>query len=178
MMTVHTEFPKFDNIDAFNKILGAVQPLGFEDTSWSNDVSPSIGIYDDADEYIFRLWVDFKDPAQREYDDLSVYVMTLGDEDIVAANDVDTFVQDVLTKLTEILAKCYVDELVDKLDPPERDAVREGRAVPNDFYDANESLIVAWDHTFGRSPFDADGHLNEATLNLFNAAMAIAHPQV
>ena len=52
MRTYATEFPDF--------VLDVVIPEGFHDQSWHNDVCPSFsgrGV---------RLWIDYKDPEQRE----------------------------------------------------------------------------------------------------------------
>jgi hypothetical protein len=37
-----TAFPDFDNGDTFDTLLAALEPMGFIDSSYKNDVSPSI----------------------------------------------------------------------------------------------------------------------------------------
>ena len=71
----------------------------------------------------------------------------------------------------------YLDLLEGELTPPERDAIREGRAVPNDFYDANETMLEAWTLTYDAEPFDPEtGHMPDATLYEMNRAMSRVHP--
>lgn len=178
-MNIATEFPAFDNLAAFATILEAFAPLGFVDTSWSNDVCPSIGLFtEDGDETIYRIWIDFADPSKREFEGLTTFTMTSDENTVVASDDLERFIGDVKIQLVADLADAFTDELVDNLTPPERDAVREKRAVPCDFYDSNESMITAWQNAFSCSPFDADGHLSEAVIQIINAAAPIAHSKV
>jgi hypothetical protein len=178
-MNITTEFPAFDNVDAFTTILEAFAPLGFVDTSWSNDVCPSIGLFtEDGDETIYRIWIDYRDPSKREFEGLTTFTMTSEENTIVASDDLERFICDVKIQLIADFAETYIAELVQNLTPPERDAVRENRAVPCDFYDSNESKIIAWQDAFGRSPFDTEGHLSEAVLQIINAALPIAHLDV
>ena len=178
-MNIATEFPAFDNLAAFNTILEAFAPFGFVDTSWSNDVSPSVGLFtEDGDETIYRIWIDFADPSKREFEGLTTFTMTSDENTVVASDDLERFIGDVKIQLVADLADAFTDELVDNLTPPERDAVRENRAVPCDFYDSNESMITAWQNAFRCSPFDADGHLSEAVIQIINAASPIAHSKV
>jgi hypothetical protein len=39
-------------------------------------------------------------------------------------------------------------------------------------------MIIAWQDSFGRSSFDADGHISEAVIQIINAASPIAHSKV
>jgi hypothetical protein len=59
MRTVKTEFPDYD---------GELPVVpGFEDTSWKNDVCPSL-TRDYGDGYELRLWCDYRDPERREFE--------------------------------------------------------------------------------------------------------------
>lgn len=55
-MTYKTEFPHFD----YELII----PDGWVDTSWHNDVSPSIE--KQIGDIKYRIWCDFADPERRE----------------------------------------------------------------------------------------------------------------
>lgn len=58
-MSFQTEFPDFPAAD-----MPAI-PAGFEDTSWHNDSCPSLT----SDEIGLTIWIDYLDPALREYQD-------------------------------------------------------------------------------------------------------------
>lgn len=90
MATYKTEFR---DPDADIEGLVAQLPATFEDTSWRNDMCPSWS----NDEY--RIWVDFKEEARREFcgrghrfivvpittDETGE--QTLGDQDLLATDD-------------------------------------------------------------------------------------------
>lgn len=57
-MTFKAEFPDFPEAD-----MPAIPP-GFEDTSWHNDACPCLT----SDAYGLTIWIDYVDPAQREYE--------------------------------------------------------------------------------------------------------------
>lgn len=56
-MTVRGEFPDFDALDEFDALLG----LGFTDTSWHNDLAPSMSRPG------LSVFVDYRDPNLSEY---------------------------------------------------------------------------------------------------------------
>jgi hypothetical protein len=56
-VTFRTEFPDFPEAD-----FPVAIPAGFEDSGWHNDVSPSLF----AEALNLRIWIDYRDPAQRE----------------------------------------------------------------------------------------------------------------
>lgn len=56
-----TEFPDFDNGILFDAIAERLAPFGFSDSSWANDVCPSIGRFIDRDESRFiHIFVDYR----------------------------------------------------------------------------------------------------------------------
>ena len=61
-----TQFKDFDNGDLFDKLLWALKPYGFEDTSWKNDTCPSIGKQKNEEDYI-QIFVDYKDHNLSEF---------------------------------------------------------------------------------------------------------------
>jgi hypothetical protein len=69
-MTFRTEFPTFDAAS-----LPAI-PADFVDTSWHNDACPSF-----TNEALnLRVWVDFADPADREFDDARRFGLCWNDD--------------------------------------------------------------------------------------------------
>ena len=62
-----TAFPDFDNGDTFDTLLAALEPMGFFDSSYKNDVSPSIMLPNKYDLSAITVWVDYKDRALREW---------------------------------------------------------------------------------------------------------------
>ena len=61
-MTYKTEFPKFDNGDAFEAMAVALTPYGFKDGSWHNDANPSLMAENTADsERYLQVYVTSKD---------------------------------------------------------------------------------------------------------------------
>lgn len=58
----------YDNQANFDKVLAALVPFGFTDSSWCNDNCPSVALYEDNDtgEEIVKVWVDYRDPMERE----------------------------------------------------------------------------------------------------------------
>lgn len=178
-MNITTEFPDFDNLDAFNTLAKILAPLGFVDTSWHNDASPSLSLPNDEGEAIFRVMVDYADTPKREFENTHTFIMIRDEaETITHTDDLERFIGDIKIALVRTLAEEYAETLSDQLDPPERDAVRENRAVPCDFIDGNEAMLLAWENTFDRSPFNAEGHLPEIALNIINATAPIAHRKV
>lgn len=75
-MSYLTEFPDFDHaIDAAH-----LTALGFEDTSWRNDVSPSFT----RDDLV--IWVNYADPAAREFAESSAFEITLDGRSVLTSD--------------------------------------------------------------------------------------------
>ena len=68
MNKVKTEFPNFDDLESFEKILNALKGEGFEDYSWHNDAMPCIG-KDIGNDFHLIIWVDYKNPDLAEFVD-------------------------------------------------------------------------------------------------------------
>lgn len=87
-MSYRTEFPGFEDAPAADWL----RAFGFEDTSWHNDACPSFTCD------VFVLWVDFKDPAAREFGpDGPRYLITDEGREVLATDDwaaVRAFVED------------------------------------------------------------------------------------
>lgn len=77
----------------------------------------------------------------------------------------------------EALTNEYRELLIDVLLPPERDALREGRAVANDFIDANVLILDAFKTVFGRELITDDG-IDEDDMDIVNHAMMEAEKSV
>ncbi|TYL70957.1 hypothetical protein [Bradyrhizobium cytisi] len=65
MSKYRTEFPDFPAADM------PTMPRGFEDSSWHNDSCPSFT----SEELGLRIWIDYADPAQREHDGGSRFML-------------------------------------------------------------------------------------------------------
>lgn len=164
--------------EIFDKALSALEPLKFTDTTWHNDACPSISLVTEDGEDLIRLWIDYPDPADRELGDtLSMFCVVAPDGSELSSDDVESAIKDVHRVMSEMFAKEYLDHLEANLDPPERDAVREGRAVPNDFTDANDFFEPSWLEAFKRS-FWVDDHIPEETISIINMGMSIAHREI
>lgn len=75
-MTMITNFPDFDNAEAFTKALGILEPLGFIDGSYSNDACPSIVKMNDTDTApVITLYVDYANPLSREMPEQSEFAI-------------------------------------------------------------------------------------------------------
>ena len=80
-----TAFPDFDNGNTFDTLLAALEPMGFFDSSYKNDVSPSIMLPNKYDLSAITVWVDYKDRALREWPETiaDIFVeITYADTDI------------------------------------------------------------------------------------------------
>jgi len=70
-MTYKTQHPAYDNEGAFLQAQEALREYGYTDQSWHNDTCPClIKMNDSATEDFIRVWIDYKDPAAREMDDM------------------------------------------------------------------------------------------------------------
>jgi hypothetical protein len=99
-----TAFPDFDNGDTFDTLLAALEPMGFIDSSYKNDVSPSIMLPNKYDLSAITVWVDYKDRALREWPetitDIFVEITYAEDQYDGVSNDTNkdfTSVADALT---------------------------------------------------------------------------------
>jgi len=69
MNKVKTEFPNFDDLESFEKILNALRDYGFEDVSYRNEAMPCL---EAVSEFMYLspvtlvVWVDFKDPQKSD----------------------------------------------------------------------------------------------------------------
>ena len=69
MNRVKTEFPDFDDLDSFEKILNALDHYGFEDVLDRNEGMPCL---EAVSEFMYLspvtlvVWVDFKDPQKSD----------------------------------------------------------------------------------------------------------------
>ena len=102
-----TEFPDFK--------LDVPIPAGFTDNSWHNDTMPN-WIRELPDERMMVLWIDYADPAMRDYPHNVRFVLHLMDssltdvEESFASNDL----HEVLEQLTDFFPfiNCTYDELM------------------------------------------------------------------
>lgn len=74
-MTYATEFPDFD--------LQVAVPADWEDVSWHNDVCPSFQTPNGL-----RVWIDYADPAEREFDGYPRFVASRYTADMEYIEDV------------------------------------------------------------------------------------------
>ena len=78
MRTWRGEFADFDeNLDSKAKDL---ESLGFEDSSWHNDICPSYSLYQTGDKHV-QIFIDYLDPALREFPDWKRYLVIAVDSD-------------------------------------------------------------------------------------------------
>jgi hypothetical protein len=102
-----TEFPDFK--------LDVSIPAGFVDNSWHNNVMPC-WVRELPDEKIMVLWIDYADPALRDYPHNVRFVLHLMDssmtdvEESFASNDL----HEILEQLTDFFPfiNCTYDELM------------------------------------------------------------------
>ena len=102
-----TEFPDFK--------LDVPIPAGFTDNSWHNDTMPN-WIRELPDERMMVLWIDYADPAMRDYPHNVRFVLHLMDssltdvEESFASNDLN----EVLEQLTDFFPfiNCTYDQLM------------------------------------------------------------------
>ena len=96
----YASHPDYDNAATFNKVLHALQPFGFVDSSWHNDSCPSVALYidDDTGEELVKVYVDWADPAKREngpeMDQFHVY--TDHDTTVYCGDDVESAINAAL----------------------------------------------------------------------------------
>jgi hypothetical protein len=101
------EFQDFDNGENFAKVLAALQPLGFEDSTWVNDACPSVTKMDALEfDSVMIVYVDYADPEQRENGSLAhefaAYVTAAGtSHEFDSADELIAFVQHTLTQIGE-----------------------------------------------------------------------------
>ena len=92
-----TAFPDFDNGDTFDTLLAALEPMGFFDSSYKNDVSPSIMLPNKYDLSAITVWVDYKDRALREWPETIADIFVQVDDEFASNFNYDyTSVDDAL----------------------------------------------------------------------------------
>lgn len=90
------EFPDYP-VDQFPSPI----PAGWVDESWHNNVCPSF-IATEADGRALTVWIDYPDPAQREFPDSRRFSVSVHDEDgddcvnALESDDWDGFLADAL----------------------------------------------------------------------------------
>lgn len=105
-----SRFRDYDNRATFLELAKSLEPAGFQDITYGNDVCPSVafGYYDEA-HIELKVFVDYADPAQRECDgSIFTVVITSDDPDIqeqfIAATDDIRRAIDHATTAKQILA--------------------------------------------------------------------------
>ena len=105
-----SRFRDYDNCATFLELAKYLEPAGFRDCTYNNDVCPSVafGYYDEA-HIELKVFVDYADPAQREAGgDVFTIVITSDDpnipEQFVAAIDDMARAIDHATTAKQILA--------------------------------------------------------------------------
>lgn len=67
-------FPDYDATNVFFDALARLEPLGATNTTWRNDLCPSIGTN------CARLWIDYSDVESRELD-CKQFAVSIMDDD-------------------------------------------------------------------------------------------------
>jgi len=102
-----TEFPDFK--------LDVAIPAGFVDNSWHNNVMPC-WVRELPDEKIMELWIDYADPALRDYPQNARFVLHVTDSSMtdVYENFASDSYEDVLNCLGDFFPfiNCTYDELM------------------------------------------------------------------
>lgn len=167
----------FDNTENFHRALNALAPFGFVDSSWHNDVSPSILLQDHDGNELMRVWIDYRDPTLRELGPNNApYVITIGEmRESIEFNDIDMMLRRAaVLAATHLVANRYETEVRRLLTDEELEEMRnDADKFPNDFYDANETALSAYVFVLG-SPWDEEGHFTDEALSVVNTAIDIA----
>lgn len=177
-MTYKTEFPTMTAMPAI--------PADWLDTSWHNDVCPSFLVTgDEWSGYGVRVWVDSERPEDRECGGARFAMdRNTGDHTPNGAFLETDDWQEVLKQASvEKLAWRLGIELMRDLTPAKWRAMRmanrtaeAGTCASHDACDANVSMADAWEATQDVPLFGSDGHINDETTELWNAAWRIATP--
>jgi len=80
----NSRFREYDNRATFLELAKSLEPAGFQDVTYNNDVCPSLafGYYEEA-HIELKVFVDYADPAQREGEgDVFTIVITSDHPDI------------------------------------------------------------------------------------------------
>ena len=165
-MTFTTEFPDYPVADM------PALPAGFIDLSWRNDMCPAF-----ANPALgFAVWIDYADPAAREFEDGKRFTVYPCDAEGAHTEDESAFESDEWADvLAFILAETFARELKGELTPDQWEAMRRDNATP-DYQgegapcDANLPMDAAFKAVTGR---EVDGD-NEADCALWGAAWASA----
>lgn len=182
MRTVRTEFPDYD---------GELPSIpGYEDTSWHNDVCPSIG-RDYGDGVRVRVWCDYVDPEKRECPDskrFAIVAYSPTDEDGTVMLDTDSLSLvierigqyeasmsipplELATEFCRQLSKNLDDgtlKVINRRNTEYEDAGDHSTCATHDFCDANQVMLDAIEAICGV----ADYHFAQNAM--INAAWDIA----
>lgn len=181
-----TEFPDFPAAD-MPEILA-----GWIDSSWRNDACPKFAIplaSDPADCTAVSIWVDYSDPAAREFPELPRFLVAKrGEEgDLIADSEFRTDDWDAAVDHAERMAAAHIaarfaSVLFDWLtydewrDMRARNAAELNSAIchSHDFCDANMAMEEAMRACgINPSPDDADG-MPDAIMDLWGESWDIA----
>ena len=107
-----SRFCDYDNKAAFLELAKLLEPAGFEDVTYNNDVCPSVafGEYDEA-HIELRVFVDYADPKRRECDgDIFTVCITsdhpdVSDDFIVSTDSMETAIHHAIEAKHGLSAK-------------------------------------------------------------------------
>lgn len=174
-MTIATEFPDYDPAT-----LPEI-PAGWVDQSWHNDACPCFETEG------LQIYIDYADPSQRDIPDMprfSVQTVIYGEAvDLLTTDDwsaVLAIVADFSGKV-ERLADGFSKTLQEWLTPDQMTQVMErngketsGACHSHDFCDANEAMLQAFKHVFGRDMLLGDDDDDGKEIQLVNRAWSVA----
>ena len=83
---------EYDNLEMFNKVLDDLSEKGFKDISWGNDACPSVGISSEDGNQYLTVFVDYKDPEQREDPEWTMFHVLATNENLWGHDDYQQFV--------------------------------------------------------------------------------------
>ncbi|MBK4736215.1 hypothetical protein JJB74_16450 [Noviherbaspirillum sp. DKR-6] len=145
------EFPGFGD-------LGVSLPEGFEDASWHNDACPSFDKLLPNGQYL-RIWIDFKEAADREFSERMRFSLGLYDHEI-------SHLRDLLDSEDFVEICRAIEAFKPQVTPFQmiRDAAHMTRDQQNDWYEEN----------VGYRPDDGE-HIEDDELTLQVAEMMFYH---
>lgn len=77
----------YDNAETFHALEQRLAPYGLTDSSWKNDAAPSLAKMRTSDGEYVTVFVDWKDPEQREIPGIKMFGCSYGDEGEGLATD-------------------------------------------------------------------------------------------
>lgn len=172
MHTFQTEFPDFDPAT-----LPAI-PSHWVDSSWRNDACPSF----EAGEGL-RVWVDYADPANREFPESPRFGLQACEKnegaalaDIVASDLWEDILRHAIAfRFRGVLREWLTPQELAEADTRNRAETDPGICHSHDHCDANMAMADAFEAVMGRGLFPEDGSgMSEADCILWNAAWDIA----